>query len=173
MKLPRLTLILGGARSGKSRHGENLIRQLPEPWTYIATAQAFDDEMSRRIEEHRARRGAGWITIEAPSELGDAVRRAGETAPLLVDCLTLWLSNIMLAEASMESEMEALEAALDLRSAPTVLVSSEVGMGIVPENALARAFRDEAGQIHQRLAERADCVLTMVAGLPLTIKPAK
>jgi len=173
MTLPPLTLILGGARSGKSRHAEHLICQLPEPWTYIATAQAFDEEMRARIEEHRARRGAGWVTVEAPTGLGDAIRGADKQAPLLVDCLTLWLSNIMLAEASVESELSTLEAALDDRTAPSILVSNEVGWGIVPENALARAFRDEAGRIHQRLAARADNVLTMIAGLPMTVKAAE
>ncbi len=160
--------MLGGARSGKSRHAEALITRLPPPWVYVATAQAFDDEMRARIVEHRGRRAAGWRTIEAPLALADALRDAGD-APVLVDCLTLWLSNLMLADADLDAAEAALDAALD-RLAPTVLVSNEVGLGIVPDNALARRFRDQAGRLHQRLAARADRVVLTVAGLPLFVK---
>lgn len=160
--------MLGGARSGKSRYAEALITWLPPPWIYIATAQAFDDEMRTRIAEHRARRAAGWRTAEAPLALADALRDAGN-APVLVDCLTLWLSNLLLADADLSAAETALDAALS-RTAPTVLVSNEVGLGIVPDNALARRFRDHAGQLHQRLAARADRVVFTVAGLPLFVK---
>lgn len=160
--------MLGGARSGKSRHAEALITRLPPPWVYVATAQAFDDEMRARIMEHRGRRAAGWRTIEAPLALADALRDAGD-APVLVDCLTLWLSNLMLADADLDAAEAALDAALG-RAAPTVLVSNEVGLGIVPDNALARRFRDQAGRLHQRLAARADRVVLTVAGLPLFLK---
>lgn len=160
--------MLGGARSGKSRHAEALITRLPPPWVYIATAQAFDDEMRARIVEHRGRRAAGWRTIEAPLALADALRDAGD-APVLVDCLTLWLSNLMLADADLDAAEAAFDAALN-RAAPTVLVSNEVGLGIVPDNALARRFRDQAGRLHQRLAARADRVVLTVAGLPLFVK---
>jgi len=166
----QLTLVLGGARSGKSRHAEALVTRLPPPWTYIATAQALDDEMRARITEHRSRRTAGWRTIEAPVDLADALRDAGD-APVLVDCLTLWLSNLMLGGADLAGAEAALDAALR-RAAPTVLVSNEVGLGIVPDNALARRFRDHAGQLHQRLAARAGRVVLMVAGLPLFVKGA-
>ena len=160
--------MLGGARSGKSRYAEGLITRLPPPWLYIATAQAFDDEMQARIAEHRARRAPGWRTVEAPLALPDALRDAG-TAPVLVDCLTLWLSNLLLADADLSAAETALDAALG-RAAPTVLVSNEVGLGIVPDNALARRFRDHAGRLHQRLAARADRVVLTVAGLPLFMK---
>ncbi len=165
---PQLTLVLGGARSGKSRYAEALVTRLPPPWVYIATAQAFDDEMQARIAEHRDRRAAGWRTVEAPMALAAALQDAGD-APVLVDCLTLWLSNLMLGDADLAAAAVALDAALG-RRAPTVLVSNEVGLGIVPDNALARRFRDAAGRLHQNLAARADRVMFMVAGLPLFVK---
>ena len=166
-----LTLVLGGARSGKSRYAEGLITRLPPPWIYVATAQAFDAEMRARIAEHRERRAAGWRTVEAPLELASALHDAGD-APVLVDCLTLWLTNLMLGDADLDAAANALDAALD-RTAPTVLVSHEVGLGIVPDNPLARRFRDEAGRLHQRLAARADQVVFMVAGLPMFVKGAR
>ncbi len=165
--LPRLTLVLGGARSGKSRHAEALLACLPPPRTYVATAQAFDDEMRDRIARHRARRDAGWVTVEAPLDLPGALAAAG---PALVDCLTLWLSNLLLADHDAEMAAAALERALDARTAPTVLVSNEVGLGIVPDNALARRFRDAAGLLHQRLAARADAVDLLVAGIVVQVK---
>ena len=165
---PHLTLVLGGARSGKSRYAEGLVTRLPSPWVYVATAQAFDDEMRARIIEHRDRREAGWRTVEAPIALAEALQDAGD-APVLVDCLTLWLTNLMLGDADLAAAHAALDAALD-RTAPTVLVSNEVGLGIVPDNALARRFRDQAGRLHQNLAARAGRVVFMVAGLPLFVK---
>ena len=170
MSLPPLTLVLGGARSGKSRHAEALIEALPSPWTYIATAQAYDDEMRERIAIHRARRPAGWLTVDAPLALPDAIAAAPAGVPVLVDCLTLWLTNLMLAEHDVPAAATALEAASAAAKGPIVLVSNEVGLGIVPENALARRFRDEAGRVHQRLAARADAVVFMVAGLPMRVK---
>jgi adenosyl cobinamide kinase/adenosyl cobinamide phosphate guanylyltransferase len=166
---PHLTLILGGARSGKSLHGETLLGRHPPPWIYIATAQAFDGEMRARIAMHRARRAAGWRTVEAPLALVPALAEAGD-APVLVDCLTLWLTNLLLAEADLEAEAEALVLALGRRAAPAIMVASEVGLGIVPETALARRFRDAAGILHQKIAARAGRVLLMVAGLPLIVK---
>ena len=164
------TLVLGGARSGKSRFAEALVTREPPPWVYIATAQAFDGEMRTRIAEHRERRVPGWRTVEAPLELAAALRDAGD-APVLVDCLTLWLTNLILGDLELNAAMAALDAALQ-RTAPTVLVSNEVGLGIVPDNALARRFRDEAGRLHQRIAARADRVVLMVAGLPMFVKGA-
>lgn len=164
-----LTLVIGGARSGKSRHAEDLVTALPGPWIYVATAQAHDEEMRERIAFHRARRGEGWSTIEAPTGLAKAVREAA-ASPMLVDCLTLWLSNMMLGDRDLAGETEALESALVARQAPTVVVTNEVGQGIVPDNALARAFRDEQGRLNQRIAARADRVVMMVAGLPMTVK---
>lgn len=170
MELPRLTLVLGGARSGKSRHAEALIESLPAPWTYIATAQAYDDEMRERIAEHRARRPAGWQTVDAPLDLAGAIGAQPAGRPILVDCLTLWLTNLILAERDTAAASEALIAACERASAPLVLVGNEVGLGIVPENALARRFRDEAGRLHQALAARAAGVVFMVAGLPMRVK---
>ena len=166
-----LTLVLGGARSGKSRYAENLVAALPPPWTYIATAEAGDDEMAARIKAHRARRGASWHTIEAPLDLATALAASGGTATM-VDCLTLWLSNLLLAGADMENEIERLEQSLAETMAPVVLVANEVGSGIVPEHALGRKFRDLQGVLNQRLAARADRVVLMVAGLPLAVKGA-
>ncbi|MCU4181626.1 bifunctional adenosylcobinamide kinase/adenosylcobinamide-phosphate guanylyltransferase [Bosea sp. BH3] len=169
-EIPRLTLVLGGARSGKSRHAEALVEALPAPWTYIATAEAYDDEMRQRIAEHRARRPANWQTVDAPLALPEAIRSQPAGRPILVDCLTLWLTNLILAERDTAAAAEALLAACERPSGPIVLVSNEVGLGIVPDNALARRFRDEAGRLHQALAARAERVLFMVAGLPMQVK---
>ncbi len=170
MLYPQVTLVLGGARSGKSGYAEALIAALPPPWTYVATAEAWDEEMRERIAEHKQRRGPGWRTLEAPRALAQALQRAPAAQPLLIDCLTLWLTNLLMAEADLESETAALEEVLRKRQALTVLVGNEVGLGIVPENALARRFRDETGRLHQRLAAGAGSVIFMVAGLPMTVK---
>lgn len=168
--MPDLTFILGGARSGKSAHAEKLIERLSGPWCYIATAQAFDDEMRDRIRLHRERRGDSWQTVEAPLDLSRALDAIPDGAPLLVDCLTLWLSNQMLADADVQAECDALVDKLARPRGPWFVVSNEVGLGIVPENALARRFRDEAGRLNQCIASVADSVLLMVAGLPLKVK---
>lgn len=168
--LPKTTLVLGGARSGKSAYAERLVEACPAPWLYLATAQAFDDEMRDRIALHRARRSGPWETRDVPLALAEAV--ASAPGPVLVDCLTLWLTNLMLAEADIAAAAGDLVEACASAHGPLVLVSSEVGLGIVPDNALARAFRDEAGRLHQRLAAEADRVVLMVAGLPLTVKPS-
>lgn len=166
-----LTFVLGGARSGKSRYAESLISALPPPWFYLATATAGDDEMAARIEAHRARRAASWHTVEAPRDVAGALGACGD-APALVDCLTLWLSNLMLVEAEIEAEVARLEKALQAAAAPVVLVSNEVGFGIVPDHPLGRRFRDWQGLVNQRMAARADRVVLMVAGLPLVLKGA-
>jgi adenosyl cobinamide kinase/adenosyl cobinamide phosphate guanylyltransferase len=167
--VPKLTLVLGGARSGKSRHAEGLITALPPPWTYVATAEAGDEEMAARIKSHRERRGAQWRTIEAPRELAKALAACGD-GPVLVDCLTLWLSNLMLAEANIEEETARLEQALAAANGPLVLVANEVGSGIVPSYPLGRRFRDAQGILNQRMAARSERVILMVAGLPLALK---
>jgi adenosylcobinamide kinase/adenosylcobinamide-phosphate guanylyltransferase len=164
-----LTLVLGGARSGKSRYAQNLIEALPPPWIYVATAEAGDDEMAARIDAHRARRGASWRTIEAPRDLTGALAGCG-TMPVLVDCLTLWLSNLLLAQADIDREIDRLEKTLAAAAAPIALVANEVGSGIVPEHPLGRRFRDLQGILNQRMAARADRVVLMVAGLPLVLK---
>jgi adenosylcobinamide kinase / adenosylcobinamide-phosphate guanylyltransferase len=168
---PKLTLVLGGARSGKSRYAESLIAALPPPWLYVATAEAGDEEMTARISAHGARRGPDWQTIEAPRHLVAALQKAG-TMPVLVDCLTLWLSNVMLAGIDIEAETTHLEGVLARAVAPVVLVANEVGSGIVPDHPLGRKFRDLQGVLNQRIAARADRVVLMVAGLPLALKGA-
>jgi adenosylcobinamide kinase / adenosylcobinamide-phosphate guanylyltransferase len=167
--VPKLTFVIGGARSGKSRYAESLIAALPPPWNYVATAEAGDSEMGARITAHRERRGANWRTIEAPRELQAALAACG-AGPVLVDCLTLWLSNLMLAEMEIEQEIEKLEATLAAAAAPVVVVANEVGLGIVPSFPLGRRFRDMQGILNQRIAAGADRVVLMVAGLPLALK---
>ena len=164
------TLVLGGARSGKSRHAEQLIEAHPSPWTYIATAQAYDDEMRERIALHQARRPQGWITVDAPIALPQAIREAHKGQAILVDCLTLWLTNVMLSGADIAAAREDLLSACRTAASPLVLVSSEVGFGIVPDNALARRFRDELGALNQALAREAAHVVLTIAGLPLVVK---
>ena len=165
-----LILVLGGARSGKSRHAERLIGEYPPPWLYVATAEALDEEMRARIAAHRARRDERWQTIEAPHDLAEALRNVPRDRPLLVDCLTLWLSNRLIADADVEPEIAVFGEALQARAGPTVVVSNEVGLGIVPDNALARRFRDTAGVANQLIASRADRVDFIAAGLPLRLK---
>ena len=165
-----VTFVLGGARSGKSRFAEGLLAGA-SPRTYLATAEAGDAEMAARIADHRARRGAGWRTLEAPLDLVPALARAtAGGGAVLVDCLTLWLSNLMAAGRDPAAAGEALVAALPALPGTTVLVSNEVGLGIVPDNALAREFRDRAGWLHQAVAGVAQRVYWVAAGLPLLLK---
>jgi len=166
--LPAVTLVLGGVRSGKSRHAERLLEEAAESAAYIATAEPGDAEMAARIAAHRERRGGFWRTVEAPLALPGAIR--AETRPMLVDCLTLWLSNAMLAGRDIEAETGALLAALRDAVPPVVLVANEVGLGLVPETALGRRFRDAAGQLNQEVAALADRVVFVAAGLPLALK---
>ncbi len=169
--VPRLTLVLGGARSGKSRHAEALITATAPPWIYVATAQPFDEEMIERIAQHKARRAEGWQTLETTHDLAGLLReRADSTTPVLIDCLTLWLSNVMLADMNVPAACAELINALATSRGPIIAVSNEVGLGIVPDNALARAFRDAQGRLNQEVAALADRVILMAAGLPLTLK---
>ena len=138
----------------------------------MATAEPGDAEMAERIARHRARRGTGWTTLETPRDVVGALA-AHATTPMLVDCLTLWLSNALLARADVDAEIERLEAALAQAAAPLVLVANEVGFGIVPDNELARRFRDLQGRLNQRMAARAERVVLMVAGLPIAVKDTK
>ncbi|RWO25648.1 MAG: bifunctional adenosylcobinamide kinase/adenosylcobinamide-phosphate guanylyltransferase [Mesorhizobium sp.] len=165
-----MTLVVGGARSGKSAQAESRVTDCPAPWTYIATAQAYDDEMRERIALHRARRGEGWTTVDAPLDLVGAIEALPDGRPVLIDCLTLWLSNHMLAEHDIEAECRELADVLARPRGPWFVVSNEVGQGIVPDNALARRFRDAAGRLNQQIAAVAGTVLLMVAGLPLKVK---
>ncbi len=166
-----ITFVLGGARSGKSVYAEGLTASYAGTPVYIATATAGDAEMAERIQRHQARRGARWRTVEAPLALAEAIaREAGPRTPVLVDCLTLWMSNLLLADRDLAAEGERLVAALGRGRGHIVLVSNEVGLGIVPDHPLARRFRDEAGRLHQTVAAAADRVVLMVAGLPQVLK---
>ena len=172
---PRLgsatTLVLGGARSGKSRLAERLVEASGRGPVYVATAAAGDGEMTDRISRHRRRRGGRWRTVEEPVDLCAALREAAAPdSAVLVDCLTLWLTNLMLGDADIGSEIGKLANLLPALPGPAVMVSNEVGLGIVPENAMARAFRDHAGRLHQAVAGEAEQVLFVTAGLPLTLK---
>ena len=142
----------------------------PAPWVYVATAEPFDAEMTARIAEHRNRRGRQWQTVEAPLDLAGAIASAPASATVLVDCLTLWLNNLMFNNRDIDAETQRLDAALAARKTSTVLVSNEVGSGIVPDNAEARRFRDLQGRLNQRIAARADRVVLLVAGLPMVVK---
>jgi adenosylcobinamide kinase / adenosylcobinamide-phosphate guanylyltransferase len=175
--LPHLTLVLGGARSGKSRYAEALIAGAAAA-IYLATAEAHDAEMAARIERHRARRAVqsdtAWQTIEEPVALAERLAEAARPdRPILVDCLTLWLSNLMLAGRDVAAETAALVTAIPSLAGPLVLVANEVGLGIVPDNALARDFREHAGVLNQAIAAAADRVVFLAAGLPLVLKEAK
>lgn len=168
---PQVTLILGGTRSGKSRHAERLVLGSAREAVYVATAQALDDEMAARIAEHRARRGAAWRTVEAPLDLVAVLRReCADGRAVLVDCLTLWLTNLMVHERAVATEIARLVEALPGLPGMLVLVSNEVGQGIVPADPMARAFVDHAGRLHQGIAELADAVVLMTAGLPHRLK---
>ena len=167
-KMAAIILMTGGARSGKSRLAEARALSFG-PAVFIATAQPHDAEMTARIARHQARRGPDWTTVAEPLDLAGALD-ASDHAPRLVDCLTLWLTNVMLADRDWRVEADALTAALNRQRHPVVLVTNEVGMGIVPDNALARAFRDAAGELNQMIAARADEVILAVSGLPLRVK---
>ncbi|MEW5998237.1 MAG: bifunctional adenosylcobinamide kinase/adenosylcobinamide-phosphate guanylyltransferase [Pseudomonadota bacterium] len=163
--------MLGGARSGKSARAQALAESQSGKLVYLATAQAFDDEMADRIARHRQNRGPRWRTVECPIDLPEAITR--EAAPgrvLLVDCLTLWTSNILLNELNFPAVSKQLMDALLAAKSPIILVSNEVGMGIVPDNALARRFRDMAGRLNQDIAAIADRAEIMFAGLVVPLK---
>jgi adenosylcobinamide kinase/adenosylcobinamide-phosphate guanylyltransferase len=165
-----IILITGGARSGKSARAELRAREFAGTPIYIATAEALDAEMNARIATHRARRGKDWLTREAPLELAAALDQTDGAGPRLVDCLTLWLSNLLHAGRDWPKEAASLADALARQRSPVVIVTNEVGAGIVPDNALARQFRDAAGQLNQTVARAADEVEFVVAGLPMRLK---
>jgi adenosylcobinamide kinase/adenosylcobinamide-phosphate guanylyltransferase len=174
MTKPRTILVLGGARSGKSRHAQALAEAMTRQGCFIATAQAWDDEMRDRIARHQADRDERWTTVEAPLALPEALaEHARADRVVLVDCLTLWLTNLLLGEADLAAAGEALVAALADAPGPVVLVSNEVGFGIVPDNALARRFRDAQGTLNQRLARVCDATDLVVAGLPMRLSGEK
>lgn len=165
-----IILITGGARSGKSRRAEARACALPGQPVYIATAEARDGEMAERIERHRARRGNAWIDREVPLDLVQTLIETDGGGARLVDCLTLWLSNLLHSERDWSSEVAHLADALTRQRSPVVMVTNEVGLGIVPENALARAYRDAAGHMNQTIAAVADEVEFVVTGLPMKLK---
>ncbi|TFF25637.1 bifunctional adenosylcobinamide kinase/adenosylcobinamide-phosphate guanylyltransferase [Jiella endophytica] len=167
-----ITFVIGGARSGKTAFAEALVSRSGLSPVYVATGRAFDAEMDARIARHRADRGPTWQTLEAPLDLvGTLEREAKPGRMLLVDCLTLWVTNLMMDGREIDAEADALAACLGSGlAAPVVLVSNEVGLGIVPDNAMARAFRDHAGRLHQRIAAVASTVYFVVAGLPMKLK---
>ena len=162
------TLFVGGARSGKSRLAQGACEALPGPWTYLATAEAWDAEMADRIARHRADRGPGWHTVECPVDLAAAIDAA--TGPVLIDCLTLWLSNLMLGGHHIDRHTADLLAAIGRARHPVLLVSNEVGMGIVPDHPLGRAFRDAAGRLNQAVAAKVDRCWFVVAGMVLPLE---
>lgn len=166
-----ITLVLGGARSGKSAHAQALAEANPGELVFLATAEAIDDEMAERIARHRADRGPRWRAVEVPLALGEAVaRERGEGSTLLVDCLTVWLGNLMHHEVAVEPAVDALLRALAIGAGNVILVSNEVGLGLVPETPLGRRFRDEAGRLNQRVARLAGRAKIIVSGLALTLK---
>lgn len=173
MTLYRRVLVLGGARSGKSRIAQQLADASQARPILIATAQGLDDEMRERIAHHRSERDPSWQTHEAPLDLADALRRHARPGHVVVvDCLTLWLSNVMLEGRDAAREGEHLIETLKSIEGPVVLVSNEVGQGIVPATALGRSFRDEQGRLNQRIADICDAVVFVAAGCPLLLKPA-
>lgn len=168
--LPKLSLVLGGASSGKSAHAEKLILNTGLAPVYIATAQIFDDEMAAKVIRHKKTRGDGWHTIEEPVAVAEALNSIDADRAVLLDCATLWLSNIILGEHDLEDHTAKLILALDACKSPVVVVSNEVGQGIVPDNALSRRFRNAQGALNQSIAAQADLVVAVMAGLPLTLK---
>jgi adenosylcobinamide kinase/adenosylcobinamide-phosphate guanylyltransferase len=167
-------LVVGGQRSGKSRFAEGLIAGSGLAPVYLATATAGDGEMAERIARHRDRRGDGWRTVEEPLDLAGVLgRECGAGRAVLVECLTLWLANLMGAERDIEAETTALLAALAGAPGAVVLVTNEVGGGIVPDNALARRYADALGTLNQRVADAGDRVVLVAAGQPLLLKPAR
>ncbi len=168
--LPKLTLVLGGAASGKSKYAETLCLQCGLPRTYIATSRVWDSETKAKVAQHRTQRGPDWTTIEEPIDLPTRLRDLTKNTVVLLDCATLWLTNILLAELDIEQHTADLRAALMQTQARVVVVSNEVGYGIVPENALSRRFRNAQGTLNQELAQDAASVVAVMAGLPLALK---
>jgi adenosylcobinamide kinase / adenosylcobinamide-phosphate guanylyltransferase len=170
-----VALILGGARSGKSRYGLELAARCPAPRLFVATCEPRDAEMEARIAAHKQERGSEWETQETPLELAATLAEAQDNyGVILVDCLTMWVSNLLLQEGSspgrIRTACENLGHSLQKSATPTIFISNEVGLGIVPDNPLSREFRDQVGWLHQRLAQVADLVVMMVAGIPMVVK---
>ena len=172
MPLQKLTLVLGGAASGKSAFAEKLVSASGLARAYIATAEAWDPEMQRKIARHQEARGPGWRTLEAPREVARTLGGISPGEAVLLDCATLWLTNLMLEDADLAAREAELFEALDACPAPVVVVSNEIGLGVVPDTPLGRRFREAQGGLNQRLAAKADLVVLVAAGLPLALKGA-
>jgi adenosylcobinamide kinase/adenosylcobinamide-phosphate guanylyltransferase len=170
MSLPKLSLVLGGAASGKSAWAEALVNSAGLQKLYLATAQVYDVEMEQKVARHRQTRGDGWTTIEEPLALGALLDRMTDNQIVLLDCATLWLTNVMLADLDVAKACEELVEQLQRCAAPVVVVSNEVGQGIVPDNALSRRFRNAQGALNQSIAAHAELVVVVMAGLPLALK---
>ena len=164
-------LVTGGARSGKSVFAEKRTKKLGSSLIYIATSEVIDSEMKKRVEEHQARRGSEWQTLHAPINLTEALIETDGKGPCLVDCVTFWLNNLIFHDEDIDAATKELITVLNERSDPVVLVTNEVGSGIIPENALARRFCDEAGRLNQTISQIADEVYVSISGIPLQIKP--
>jgi len=165
-----ISFFIGGARSGKSKMAEMHTLKLGKRATYIATCEVFDEEMAVRVKKHQERRGENWSTLVTPLNLAREIKNIEPTNPILIDCLTLWLSNHLLKKNDLEKKIDELADVLENSKSNIVLVSSEVGTGIVPDNALARKFRDNAGLMNQKIASVSDQVYWVVAGIPTQIK---
>ena len=170
MTLSKLSLVLGGAASGKSTFAEGLLTASGKDLIYIATAQIWDDEMAQKVVRHKDMRGDGWTTIEEPLDIPSVLSQATAGQAILIDCATLWLTNLILGEHDVAKASADLLAAIRTCPAPVVIVSNEVGQGIVPDNALSRKFRNAQGRLNQDIAAQADTVVAVMAGLPLTLK---
>ncbi len=170
MTLPKLTLVLGGAASGKSHFAESLIDAVPSRRVYIATAQVYDIEMADKVAAHKKMRGDDWLTIEEPINLAEILKARSPGDAVLIDCATLWLTNLVLGDHDPEDATATLLTAINHCKAPVVIVSNEVGQGIVPDNALSRRFRNAQGRLNRNIAAQADRVIAVMAGLPLVLK---
>ena len=169
-ELPKLTFVLGGASSGKSAFAEGLVVATDAPRVYVATSQVYDDEMAAKVRDHVAARGGDWHTIEEPLDMAKALGRVQADQVVLLDCASMWLTNHMMVEHDLAAETEAFISSLVACEGRVVVVSNEVGMGIVPDNALARRFRVAQGKLNQKLAEASDLAVFVIAGLPQVLK---
>jgi adenosylcobinamide kinase/adenosylcobinamide-phosphate guanylyltransferase len=170
MTLHKLTLVLGGAASGKSHYAEALALSGGNCPTYIATAHVYDDEMAQKVADHRKMRGTSWHTIEEPVAVATAITNAPAEQPILIDCATLWLTNLVLGDLDVAKHTQEFLQAVQNSASPVVVVSNEVGQGIVPDNALSRRFRNAQGRLNQEIAAQSDLVVAVMAGLPLSLK---
>lgn len=170
--LPRGVFVLGGAASGKSAWAENMLVSSGLDLIYLATGRAGDGETSAKIALHRARRDKRWETIEEPLDIVSVLGDLGPDRPVLIDCATMWLSNLMMAQSDLVTAQKALLAALAHCRAPWVMVSNEVGHGIVPQNEMARAFREAQGRLNVSLAAESELAVVIMAGLPIVLKGA-